>query len=62
MGQYQNRAAKTTDEDQGERDSGVESEGSRIPVPRSQEVTPPLAPVFGSPIDSKLLLCRSDQY
>ena len=56
MGQYQTRAAKTTDEveDQGERDSGVESEGSRIPVPCSQEVTPPLAPVFGSPIDSKL--------
>ena len=53
MGQYQNRAAKTTDEDQSEREGGVESEGSRIPVPSSQEAAPPLAPVFGSPIDSK---------
>lgn len=50
MGQYQNRAAKSIDEDQSEREGGVESEGSKIPVPSGQEVAPPLAPVFGSPI------------
>ena len=54
MGQYQTRAAsKSIDEDQSEREGGVEPEGSRIPVPSGQEVAPPLAPVFGSPIDSK---------
>lgn len=56
MGQYQNRAAKYIDEDQSERDSGVEAEGSRVPVAPSQEAAPPLAPLFGSPIDSKLAL------
>lgn len=48
MGQYQTRASKSIDEDQ-----GVETGGPRTPVPHSQETTPPLAPVFGSPIDSK---------
>ena len=56
MGQYQARAVKAVDEDQGDRDIGVESEGSRIPVPQSQEAPTPLAPVFGSPIDSMFCL------
>ena len=52
MGQYQTRALKGADGDQGDRDSGVESEvGARV---RGDELAPPpLAPVFGSPIDSK---------
>lgn len=55
MGQYQARGAKSIDEDHGERGTGVDTErGSSILVPDSQ-ATPPLAPVFGSPIDSKYL-------
>lgn len=56
MGQYQTRVSKSVDEDQGDRDSGVESEvGSRISR-REETASPPLAPVFGSPIDSKQLV------
>lgn len=53
MGQSQARASKVID-DEPERESGAETEdSSRIKAPGSHEVTPPLAPVFGSPIDSK---------
>ena len=51
MGQYQTRS-KSVDEDHGGRITG-----GAIPVPgRQEEVPPPLAPVFGSPIESKLTL------
>ena len=55
MGQYQTRpsSAKTADEDQVERTAGEETP---IIVPHSPSITPapdPLAPVFGSPIDSE---------
>lgn len=57
MGQYQARASKSIDEDQGDRDSGVESEGTR-----NQDASPPapLAPVFGSPIDNESYLASLD--
>ena len=54
MGQYQGKGTKSLDEDQGEKGTGVGAEterGSGIAVPGSLEA-PPLAPVFGSPIDS----------
>jgi hypothetical protein len=59
MGQYQTRAQKSVDEEleQGDRDSGVESEvGTRIRGDETTTPPPPLAPVFGSPIDSMLLM------
>lgn len=61
MGQYQARVASTIKNEDQVTEEQVEierehSEGVSNRVPLPQETTPPLAPVFGSPIDSKLLL------
>ncbi len=59
MGQYQTKVPKSVDEDQKESDgsySAGETEQPSRPIPHrstTQEISSPLAPVFGSPIDSK---------
>lgn len=55
MGQYQTRSvSRSIDEEQVERDtSGETPQSTRIPISSKPELVPPLAPVFGSPIESK---------
>lgn len=53
MGQYQTRASKSVDEEEPGERGGGEPGTTPVSVPRGQETAPPLAPVFGSPIDSK---------
>ena len=58
MGQYQTRSSRSVDEDHSLEESGSmgrESDRSRRIPHAQEETTTPLAPVFGSPIDSKLI-------
>lgn len=65
MGQYQGRNTKSLDEEAGTENRGETGTGEQVEshpsvaIPGAKDPVPPLAPVFGSPADSKLCTFQS---